>query len=93
MELLAVLSVVLTFGTSHLSGREVIFFVDNTSALSSYVHGYSRNTDLAAMSNLLHLALAQINCISWFEFVNSAANVADLPTRPQDADADALYKE
>ena len=93
LELLAVLSAVLTFGASHLAGRQVIFFVDNTSALSSCVHGYSRNTDLAAMSNLLHLALAQLDCVCWFEFVNSAANIADLPTRPQGADADELYNE
>ena len=93
LELIAVLAAVLTFGKDCLTDRDVIFFIDNTSALSACVHGYARDTDLAAMSNLLHLALAQLQCTSWFEFVNSAANIADLPTRPQDADAAILYAQ
>ena len=94
LELVAVLAAVLTFGPQHLKHRDVIFFVDNTSALSACIHGYARDTDMAAMSNLLHLALAQLQCTTWFEFVNSAANIADLPTRPQDAaDVDDLYAQ
>ena len=89
LELIAVLAAVLTFGKDCLTER----VIDNTSALSACVHGYARDTDLAAMSNLLHLALAQLQCTSWFEFVNSAANIADLPTRPQDADAAILYAQ
>lgn len=73
-----------------LAGAWRYFFcrhwLDNTAVLSSCVHGYSRNTDLAAMSNLLHLALAQLQNTSWFEFANLARNIADLPTRPQDGE-------
>jgi hypothetical protein len=35
-----------------------IFMCDNTSALSACVHGYDRSPDMAEMSNLLHMALA-----------------------------------
>ena len=93
LELIAVLAAVLTFGQACLQGRDVIFFIDNTSVLNACVHGYVKDTDsdLASMSNLLHLALAQLQCTCWFELVNSAANIADLPTHPQDSGADYLY--
>ena len=91
LELLALLSAVLTFGAQFLRGREIVFFLDNTSAMSAAVHGYARSPDLADISNALHLALAGLTCSAWFEWVPSAANCADVPSRPEDADALAFY--
>jgi hypothetical protein len=93
LELVVVLAAILTFGPKYLQDRDVLCFVDNTPALSACIHGYAKDTDMAAISNLLHLALAQLQCTSWFEFVNSAANIADLPTRPHNAVADDLYAQ
>jgi hypothetical protein len=41
-----------------LRGREIVFFLDNTSDKSAAKHGYARSPDLADISNALHLALA-----------------------------------
>jgi hypothetical protein len=60
--------------------REVLVFCDNTSALSAAVHGYSRNADMGAMSNMLHLELARPRCRPWFEWIPSKANPADIPS-------------
>ena len=81
LELLGILCAVETFGETHLQGRDVLFLCDNTSALSSAVHGYARNADMAALSNALHLRLARLHCRTWFEWVPSKANPADVPSR------------
>jgi len=81
LELLGIVCAVETFGETHLQGRDVLFLCDNTSALSSAVHGYARNADMAALSNALHLRLARLRCRTWFEWVPSKANPADVPSR------------
>ena len=81
LELLTILCAVLTFGDSHMRGRDVLFFCDNCSALCAAVHGYARSTDMALLSNALHLELASLQCRSWFEWVPSKANISDIPSR------------
>jgi hypothetical protein len=83
LELLAIVAAVWTVGKEFLQNREVVFFCDNTSAMSAAVHGYARSPDLAALSNTLHLALAALKCTPFFEWVQSLANCADIPSRPQ----------
>ena len=81
-ELLAVLCAVFTF-PDILFGRQALFFIDNTQALSSAIHGYTRNLDCAPLSNLLYLSLAALQVTPWFDFVPSKANCADLPSREE----------
>ena len=57
LELLAVLCASMTFKEKML-GREVIFYIDNTSALSAYIHGYCQAPDMGMLSNALALMLA-----------------------------------
>ena len=83
LELLALVSAVWTLGPSMLQLREVVFFCDNSSALSAAVNGYTRSPHMASLSNALHLALAALRCSAFFEWVPSEANCADLPSRPQ----------
>ena len=83
LELLAITAAVWTLGPSLLQDREVLFFCDNTAAMSAAVHGYDRSSNLAPLSNALHLALASLRCNTWFEWVPSNANCADIPSRPQ----------
>ena len=64
-----------------LRGRRVLHFVDNTVALSKAVHGYANEPDMAAVVNALHACDAALQCDSWYEWVPSKANVADLPSR------------
>jgi len=50
---LELLAIVVAFGKEFLQNREVVFFCDNTSAMSAAVHGYARSPDLATLSNTL----------------------------------------
>ncbi len=60
LELLAVLAAVFTFGPQYMRNRQVLFSVDNTACLAPCVHGYARPPHMAALSNVLHLALAHL---------------------------------
>jgi hypothetical protein len=64
-----------------LRGRTVNHFIDNTAALSAFVNGYSSSTDMAQISNMLWLLVAGMRTRPWFEYVPSASNIADLPSR------------
>lgn len=54
--LLAILCAVLTLG-ERLRNRDVMCYVDNTSALSWAVHGTVNNPEAAQMARALHLLL------------------------------------
>ena len=45
---------------------------------------------MASMGNLLHLAIAALEIDVWVEWVNSEANIADIPSRPSQQ-REALY--
>ena len=64
-----------------LRGRRVIHFIDNTSAISCLLHGYSGKPDSALLVNAFHLYNAGLKADIHFEYVESKANVADLPSR------------
>ena len=56
-------------------------FIDNTGALSLLVHGYASRPDCARLVNVFHLLQARLRFRAWFEWVPSAANISDLPSR------------
>ena len=62
-------------------GRSFIHFVDNTSALSLFVHGYASRGDCAHLVNIYYLLGASLQFHPYFEWVPSEANIADLPSR------------
>ena len=62
-------------------GRSVIHWIDNTSAISCLLHGYSGKPDSALLVNAFHLFNAGLRANIHFEYVESKANVADLPSR------------
>ena len=64
-----------------LRDRTVNHFIDNTVAQAAFVHGYARTTDLAKLSNCLHLTAAGLNTRPFFDYVPSLANIADEPSR------------
>ena len=63
------------------SGRQVIHFVDNTSACAALVKGYARPVDSGLIVNAFHALNVGLHADVFFEYVRSAANVADLPSR------------
>ena len=64
-------------------GREAIHWIDNTSAISCLLHGYSGKVDSALLVNAFHLFNAGLRVRIHFEYVESKANVADLPSRQE----------
>ena len=55
--------------------------MDNTVALSAAIHGYANQPDMADASNALHCAACGLRVDLWLEWVASAANLADVPSR------------
>jgi len=62
-------------------GREVIHFVDNTSAIAALIKGYSGAPDSSRIVHAFHSLNAGLRTNVWFQYVASKANVADLPSR------------
>ena len=64
-----------------VAGELIIHMVDNTSAIFSLVRGYSSKEDSAALVNIFHLVCAVIRPEVLWDYIESKANVADLPSR------------
>ena len=64
-----------------LSGREVIHWIDNTSAKAALVHGYSGVPDSARLVHAFHAHNLVLQAQVWFEWVPSKANPSDEPSR------------
>ena len=91
LEMVALLCGIITY--AHLlAGRKVLFFVDNTTAISAVVHGYSRKADLAVLANLCCLALVGLDVIPWIEYCPTNANGADIPSRVEKRDQSELLR-
>ena len=63
------------------AGRRVVHFVDNTVALSAFVHSYVGKEDLAPLLNVFHTTAAALRAQTYLDWVPSKANMADLPSR------------
>ena len=63
--------------------RQVIHWIDNTSAISCLIHGYSGKADSALLVNAFNLFNAGLKSRIHYEYVESKANVADLPSRQE----------
>jgi hypothetical protein len=68
--------------TSVFEQRDVNHFADNTANGAAW-KGYSPAVDLAMLSNSFHLQLLKLQTRVWIEWVPSAANIADDPTRDE----------
>ena len=64
-----------------LRERDVIHFIDNTGAIFGITKGYSADLDSARLISVFHTLNAALGANVWFEYVASAANIADLPSR------------
>ena len=60
-----------------LRNRDIVYFIDNTSALHSLVKGTSRNEELDRTIQLAHLCSFELQCRLWWEYVPSNQNWAD----------------
>ena len=64
-----------------LWGRNVIHFIDNVQALTAMASGASRDRVAARLVHMFHASNVAVRASTWFEYVPSAANVSDLPSR------------
>ena len=62
-------------------GADVLHWIDNTSAGATLIHGYSGKPDSARIANIFHMLNCGLRARIYFEYVESKANVADLPSR------------
>ena len=60
-----------------LADRDVIWFVDNTVALHSFVKGICTNAALSRVVEVFHILCYRLQCHVWFEYVASGDNWAD----------------
>jgi hypothetical protein len=80
-ELIAAVAAYLTF-PDLLSSRQVHHFIDdNKAAISGLVGGYSPAADSCAIVHAFYVLAAQMRPRTWFSFVYSEDNIADLPSR------------
>ena len=63
------------------SGRRVLHWIDNSSAVAALAKGYSSAVDSALIVHAIHATLAGLGADVWFEYVRTDANVADKPSR------------
>jgi hypothetical protein len=62
-------------------GRLVLHFADNQAANGAAVKGYSRALDLSRIVHSLHMRLSSLGIRLWIDYVRSAGNIADAPSR------------
>ena len=60
-----------------LTGKDVIFFIDNEAAASAMIKGDSRLPVVGTMAMCVQLLLIRYNIAVWFEWVDSDSNLAD----------------
>ena len=83
VELVAALLPYLTF-PGEFAGRPVLHWIDNTAALAALTKGYSKASDSAHLVHAFHAWVTTSLSSVWFEWVKSAANPADEPSRDLD---------
>jgi hypothetical protein len=60
-----------------LANRELVWFIDNESALSSLIRGGSKAEDVGHVAACTQLAMLEHSCAAWYEWIDSASNPAD----------------
>ena len=81
LELLAAVSVYYSIDPAELRDRKVIHWIDNTGALAAMVKGYAKQPDTARIVHAFSALVVRLGFCTWFEYVRTKANLADLPSR------------
>ena len=67
----------------YVRGNNIILFIDNNTALSACIKGYSKAADISAMAGNMWLAMAKFQVCVYFARVNTKLNPADAPSREE----------
>jgi hypothetical protein len=89
LELIAILLVYWS-EPERFAGRDVIHFVDNTSAIYCAIKDYSKSPDSARIVHCIHAVLVAFDINVWFEYVPSKENISDGPSRGESALVESL---
>ena len=81
LEALAAAAVVYSLKEEWLQGREAYMWIDNIGAKYGLQKGSSSREDTARIINAFVLRVARVEFRPWFEYIPSAQNIADLPSR------------
>mmetsp|Transcript_16082 Transcript_16082/g.36700 ORF Transcript_16082/g.36700 Transcript_16082/m.36700 type:complete len:515 (-) Transcript_16082:104-1648(-) len=84
LEALAALSAYLSLPQIFRS-RKVSHYIDNQAALYSLIKGSSADVDMNRVAFLIRAFYVRFRVDAWLDYVPSASNIADLPTRLDDA--------
>jgi hypothetical protein len=76
----------LILAADYIRGRDVIWYEDNSAALSSLIKGASGNSELDCGCAVAHLSMALLRARVWFEYIESQANWADGASRLLESD-------
>jgi len=66
---------------ARIKDRNVLHWVDNTSAIAGMVKGYSKQSDTGRILNAFQVRLSSVFCSPWVAYVPSEQNIADAPSR------------
>ena len=80
LEMLAVLSVYASIPRV-FSNMQVLHFIDNQGVLWNLVDASSREPGCAGMAHSTALRQSRLGANVWYEYVASAANIGDMPSR------------
>lgn len=61
--------------------RSVMHYIDNQGACYSLIHGRASDADANRLVFVMSMRIALLRCDVWYDYVPSASNIADLPTR------------
>ena len=68
------------------SGRDIVWFIDNSVVLAGAAKGQNHNDELDSANAAIQLTLAQMRTRCWWEYISSEANWADGPSRLMERD-------
>ena len=75
-----------------LRDRNVMHYIDNQGACYAFINGGAKDCDTNRCVFVTGMRQATLGCKVWYDYVPSASNIADLPTRLDDAAAVRLNK-
>mmetsp|Transcript_4682 Transcript_4682/g.11783 ORF Transcript_4682/g.11783 Transcript_4682/m.11783 type:complete len:139 (-) Transcript_4682:71-487(-) len=61
--------------------RPVMHYIDNQGACYGLIHGRASDSDANRLVFVTNMRIALFRCDVWYDYVPSASNIADLPTR------------
>ena len=75
-----------------LRGKDIIFFIDNQSAMAALIRACSSVSDCSLLALLTSVLTLSLRVRPWFEYVNTKQNPADVLSRQGYADATVRSK-